>query len=117
MRQDRFGRVGARLQSATRLAVLLGVAVLQLAGISLFVDVAEAKRSPVPLQGAILISGGIANPTAGWTNFCQRYPAECTFDPSEPALISLSSADWRAIVSINARVNASVNSVTDKEHW
>jgi predicted transglutaminase-like cysteine proteinase len=117
MRQDRFGRFGARVQSATRLAVLLGVAVLELAGISLIVDVAEAKRSPVPSQAAILMSGGSANPTAGWTNFCHRYPAECTIDPNEPALISLSVAEWKAIVSINARVNASVNSVTDKEHW
>jgi predicted transglutaminase-like cysteine proteinase len=32
-------------------------------------------------------------------------------------LISLSAANWKTIVLINSRVNASVKSVSDKEHW
>ena len=48
--------------------------------------------------------------------FCQAYAAECAVDRSEPARISLTPAIWATIVSVNRRVNKSVEPKTDMEH-
>src|SRR3954453_16286837 len=102
MRQNTFERVGTWLQTrAGRWAVLFGIAVLELAAVSL-VDAAQAQKSPLPSQTAIL-EGGRANPIAAWTSFCARFPAERAVDPNEPALISLSAANWKVLISINSR--------------
>src|SRR3954470_2007454 len=99
MRQNTFERVSTWLQTRPgRWAVLIGIAVLELAAVSL-VDAAQAQESPLLSQGAISPSGS-ANPIAGWTSFCARFPAECAVDPNEPALISLSAANWKVLISI-----------------
>jgi predicted transglutaminase-like cysteine proteinase len=118
MWQASFGRESARLRIRTlRLATLIGIAVAQLAISSvLVVPPAQAQQSRASLQDPIQISG-TAQPTLGWRKFCERYPAECAVDPTEPALISLSTAVWNTLTSVNARVNATVKSVTDREHW
>ncbi|MCJ2092510.1 transglutaminase-like cysteine peptidase [Methylobacterium sp. J-072] len=59
---------------------------------------------------------GAARPIAAWVTFCQSYAAECTVDRSEPARISLTPATWATIVSVNRRVNKSVEPQTDMEH-
>ncbi|MGU3408375.1 transglutaminase-like cysteine peptidase [Methylobacterium brachiatum] len=59
---------------------------------------------------------GAARPIAAWVTFCQAYAAECTVDRSEPARISLTPAIWATIVSVNRRVNKSVEPKTDMEH-
>lgn len=62
-------------------------------------------------------AAGEARPIAGWTDFCRRLPAECAFDPAEPAAIALTGAAWTAIVSVNRRVNARISAITDADHW
>jgi len=59
---------------------------------------------------------GAARPIAAWVTFCQSYAAECVVDRSEPARISLTPAIWATIVSVNRRVNKSVEPKTDMEH-
>src|SRR6478735_887399 len=115
MRQDIFGRGCARLQTRAIRAAALAVALLLLSAINLFPMTAEAKKS---FNGQPpLLASGSANPTAGWTNFCLRYPTECAVDPKEPAVISLSAAVWKTLGSINAQVNASVKPMSDRDHW
>jgi predicted transglutaminase-like cysteine proteinase len=58
-----------------------------------------------------------AKPTRAWTEFCQRHPAECSIDLSEPATIKLSRETWNTIRALNRRVNASITPISDQDHW
>ena len=60
---------------------------------------------------------GEARPVYGWVEFCQRHPQECAFDPTEPAAVALTPKTWQTIVSVNRKVNATIQAVTDQEHW
>ena len=60
---------------------------------------------------------GSARPVAGWVRFCEREPAECVVDPSEPATVTLTAKLWKTLNAVNRRVNASVRPVTDSDHW
>lgn len=53
----------------------------------------------------------------GWVDFCNRYSGECDGPALSPATISPSSANLREIEQVNRTINASVQSVTDMEHW
>ena len=65
----------------------------------------------------IPINGENVQPTAAWTEFCERAPAECTVNSSEPTTITLNDRAWRAITRINKRVNATVSPLDDISHW
>ena len=53
----------------------------------------------------------------GWVDFCNRYAGECD-GPDLPALdIVLSAVTLKEVEQVNRSVNASVQSVTDQEHW
>jgi predicted transglutaminase-like cysteine proteinase len=61
---------------------------------------------------------GVATSTPfGWAEFCQRYSDECTGDPAEAAPLRLSEAVWHDLEEINGRVNASIEPVSDLDHW
>ncbi len=60
---------------------------------------------------------GEARPLAGWTDFCRRQPSECAVNAGDPAAIALTPKVWNTIVATNRRVNASLQAVTDEEHW
>ncbi|HEX2135405.1 MAG TPA: transglutaminase-like cysteine peptidase [Microvirga sp.] len=60
---------------------------------------------------------GAARPILAWVKFCEQFAAECAIDPSEPAVVQLTSQTWNTIVSVNRRVNARIKPITDKEHW
>jgi predicted transglutaminase-like cysteine proteinase len=60
---------------------------------------------------------GEARPVYGWVEFCQRHPQECAFDPAEPAAVALTPRTWQTIVSVNRKVNATIQAITDQEHW
>lgn len=57
-----------------------------------------------------------ARPIAAWVTFCESYAAECAVDRKEPARIALTPAVWAMIVSVNRRINKSVEPMTDMEH-
>jgi len=52
-----------------------------------------------------------------WVHFCERMPAECAVNASEPAMIKLTPEAWRTIVRINRQVNRAITAKTDVEHW
>ena len=60
---------------------------------------------------------GEARPVTGWSEFCARVPGECALDPAEPSTIGLSPKTRRLISSVNRRVNATIRSLRDEEHW
>lgn len=60
---------------------------------------------------------GEARPVLGWVNFCERHRDECAVNTSEPSTIALTPRIWQTIVGLNRKVNASINAMTDQEHW
>jgi predicted transglutaminase-like cysteine proteinase len=62
-------------------------------------------------------SAGPARPVLAWVKLCERLPAECEVDTTEPAVVTLTAKTWQAIVSINRRVNTTVKPLTDQDHW
>jgi predicted transglutaminase-like cysteine proteinase len=65
----------------------------------------------------IPVADGRAQPTAAWSEFCERSPNECAINPAEPATIQLDERVWNAIVSINKQVNTTVRPQEDIHHW
>ena len=73
--------------------------------------------STLPQDGTAAEQGAPARPVAAWNEFCVRYPAECTVNPAEPALIPLTPALWRTLTVVNRRINARIKPITDMAHW
>ena len=65
----------------------------------------------------IPVADGSAQPTAAWSKFCERSPAECVTNPAEPATIQLDERVWNAITAINKHVNTTVRPQEDIAHW
>ena len=75
------------------------------------------KVAAVPAASELVASSRQANPIPAWTEFCKRYPTECTVDHSQPAIITLTAGTWSTILEVNRRVNKSVRSLPDRDHW
>jgi predicted transglutaminase-like cysteine proteinase len=73
-----------------------------------------------PSLPAITISApaaGVTRAVPAWLTFCEKRPEECSVDLGEPETISLTRSVWQQILAVNARVNASVEPLTDEAHW
>ena len=120
MRQALFGRFKARVRiSAWRIGVAMALQAGCL-GVALVLGGAPALAQtlaslPAPTQ--TLDRTGSARPVAAWSNFCERYPAECAIDVSESAVLTLTPEVWRAIMSVNRGVNKRIKPMTDLKHW
>ena len=97
-------------------AALVGLALPFFLGPGSQGAVAQAER-PLPVATRALPADGEARPTRAWREFCERLPAECKVDLTEPEVIDLTPAAWAEIVSVNKAVNRDVRGVTDQEHW
>ena len=75
------------------------------------------KVAAVPAASELVASSRQANPIPAWAEFCKRYPTECTVDRSQPATITLTAITWSTILEVNRRVNKSVRSLPDRDHW
>ena len=75
------------------------------------------KVAAVPAASELVASSRQANPIPAWAEFCKRYPTECTVDRSQPATITLTAMTWSTILEVNRRVNKSVRSLPDRDHW
>jgi predicted transglutaminase-like cysteine proteinase len=79
-----------------------------------------AFATPQSLSGLVeqtLQPAGRAGPTPAWIEFCGRQPQECAVDLSEPDMIALDQQIWDTIVQINEKVNGTILSVADQDHW
>ena len=91
-------------------AVLAALAMLGL-------PVAQAA-SPVPdLHASAAAVGAQTSIPFGWMDFCNRYAGECDGPvlPAEDAV--LTARTFKDVERINRSVNASVEPVTDMDHW
>jgi predicted transglutaminase-like cysteine proteinase len=71
----------------------------------------------LPRAPPLAISNEVAEPTAAWMSFCERLPAECAINQSEPEAISLTPDLWQTLASINERVNTTIKPISDQQHW
>jgi predicted transglutaminase-like cysteine proteinase len=53
----------------------------------------------------------------GWADFCSRRPDECRVDALAPADVVLSARTMRVMKRINGAVNASIEPVSNMDHW
>jgi predicted transglutaminase-like cysteine proteinase len=103
-------------RSRARLLLIIVIAVLSVLSAihAPRVHASEAHQ----LDGAwIPTAVGSAQPTAAWSEFCERSPGECAINPAEPTTIKLDERVWIAIVAINKHVNAAVSPREDIDHW
>jgi predicted transglutaminase-like cysteine proteinase len=52
-----------------------------------------------------------------WTEFCERTPAECAVDISQPDTIVITDETRELIVAVNRHVNRTIKAVKDIKHW
>lgn len=53
----------------------------------------------------------------GWTDFCSRQPQECAQPALAPEDFPLTAKTWKLLRKTNAEVNASIEPVSNFEHW
>jgi predicted transglutaminase-like cysteine proteinase len=60
---------------------------------------------------------GRADPTPAWQALCQRMPAECAVDLSEPVELPLTTKALALLRKVTTQVNATIKPIADMEHW
>src|SRR4051794_5809418 len=93
------------------------VAAAALAGLLAARQTEAQTMASVPRASHPVAAMGEARPLPAWIDFCNRYPGECAVDRNEPAVIALTARTWQTIALVNRKVNASIRSVTDLDHW
>jgi predicted transglutaminase-like cysteine proteinase len=119
MRQDYF-KNGLFCGANEKLAVSGTIIKAALLGLTLLFSGAAAQAqtlAALPVSSAPISSVGVAKPLLGWTQFCEKFRSECTVDAAEASTIDLTPQAWKAIVSVNQRVNSSIKAVTDADHF
>jgi predicted transglutaminase-like cysteine proteinase len=108
-----------QIRSAGVLSTISAAAKGGLIALTLVLGGATQAQTVASLPGSAqaIDNSGSARPVAAWTDFCRRYPSECTVSTSEPARITMTPEIWSAIVSVNRRVNSRIKPTTDKAHW
>ncbi|MBZ4138462.1 transglutaminase-like cysteine peptidase, partial [Escherichia fergusonii] len=62
-------------------------------------------------------TGGKTSIPYGWVDFCGRRPAECNVSPLPAADVKLTAETWNYLERINREVNASIEPMSNLEHW
>jgi predicted transglutaminase-like cysteine proteinase len=70
-----------------------------------------------PSAGPVPVSASEAQPTRAWAKFCDEHPAECTIDPAEPEVITLTAEGWATLLAVNDKVNTTIVPLPDRDHW
>lgn len=78
---------------------------------------AGAETASLPGPASAAHETGESRPVLAWTKFCERSPHECSVGSAEPAVVALTPRLWQTIVGVNRKVNATIEPITDLEHW
>jgi predicted transglutaminase-like cysteine proteinase len=116
-RGHRWGLIAPDTGRVARRAVRVGLLLT-----TLLVGYGAEPVSATPLSHfasgqTALQSEGKAGPTPAWIKFCEQQPQECAVDLSEPDMIALDQQIWDTIIQINEKVNGTILSVADQDHW
>jgi len=117
MRNLQRAQIGPVIWRVLAFSIVGGLAVLLLLTSGAFAGDSPSRRiAALPLAPELQASG-LARPTVAWMEFCRRVPTECSINLSEPEKIKLTRATWNTIKAINNRVNGSIISLSDQDHW
>jgi predicted transglutaminase-like cysteine proteinase len=80
---------------------------------------AQAQQGAVgiPVASAPANASGDARAPYAWSDLCRRSPAECRVDVNEPERAEMTPKLWKAMTTLNARINREVEAITDEDHW
>lgn len=78
-----------------------------------FISYAQADQ----LRGSYAIVGQQTTVPYGWVDFCSRRPNECSVPRLAPVDVKLTSDLWELLVRINRQVNASIEPISNFDHW
>ena len=71
----------------------------------------------LPLRASYAAVGGTTRTPYGWADLCGREPQECQVDILDAADLHLTAKTWSLLESVNARVNAEIEPVSNFDHW
>jgi predicted transglutaminase-like cysteine proteinase len=117
MEQASPGCTGTRTTRRFAILVALIAAAFTLSQGRLITPAKAQAETDLPRTPPLAISSEVAEPTAAWASFCERVPAECAINQSEPEAISLTPDIWQTLASINERVNTTIRPISDQQHW
>ncbi len=68
-------------------------------------------------QTAAMTTEGVTKPPIGWVQFCRDNSADCRkrFSSARPA--PLTRTRWNELVTLNVKVNATIQQVSDLDHY
>jgi predicted transglutaminase-like cysteine proteinase len=95
--------------------VILGLAVLMMAGPSFSAQRAKLATAAVPAVTSAAAVTGETRPPVGWVDFCTSHQAECDAPALGAQDIMLSAEVWSMLVKINRAVNHRIEQVEDQE--
>ncbi len=75
----------------------------------------SASAYAAPLHAADV--GDVTRVPYGWADFCSRRPGECRVDVLDPVEVVMTPQVTRVLAVVNASVNASIEPVSNLEHW
>ena len=75
------------------------------------------SAQPLPARATYAAVGAATRTPYGWADLCGRQPQECRVDVLDPADLLLSAQTWAILESVNTRVNADIEPVSNLEHW
>jgi len=78
--------------------------------------IVKASEPGLPRASSAKVGGQTAIPY-GWVDFCRREPQECAVPRLQPVDLKLSEKAWEALKHVNAFANASIEPVTNFDHW
>jgi predicted transglutaminase-like cysteine proteinase len=73
--------------------------------------------APAAAAAPRLLDAAEAPPLYGWVGFCERQPAECLVDTSEPESVALTGEVAELLAAVNRHVNASIRPMRDQDRW
>ena len=76
---------------------------------------AAPEAAPAVVHAARV--GEVTRVPYGWADFCSRRPDECRVDVLDPVDLVLTPKAMRILADVNADVNASIEPVSNLDHW
>lgn len=70
-----------------------------------------------PMAASAAATGAKTSIPYGWVDFCGRRPEECNVSPLPAADVKLTAETWNYLERINRQVNASIEPMSNLEHW
>ena len=68
-------------------------------------------------QASYAAVGGQTKIPYGWIDFCGRRPEACDVEPLPAVDLKLTSEAWKKLDRINRQVNASIQPISNLDHW